>query len=110
MSIAKILPLLLCALFITSCDKNHKVVKSIIDFTPKLKQESTDFKPVLPSAQSASSWPGVNFVNEFNGNFQVENLKFKFNSSAIKTSGKIVSAPVIKDNKLFVLDSKNNVV
>ena len=109
MSITKILPLIIVTFFLASCDKNGKAVKSIIDFTPKLQQEQADFKTETPIARKVQSWPGVNFVNETGSNFEIADLSLKFKGSSIKTTGKIIAAPVIKDNKIFLLDSKSNV-
>ena len=109
MSIAKIFPLIILTFFLANCDKNSKTVKSIIDFTPKLQKENNDFKPLPPIAQQVTSWPGINFVNEVGNNFEITDLKLNFKKSAIETSGRIIAAPVIRDNKIFLLDNKSTV-
>jgi outer membrane protein assembly factor BamB len=109
MSIRKLLSFLVLASLIVSCGGGKKPIKPIIAFTPKLQREISDLKVIIPAKMETNNWPGINFVNELNSNFAIDQLSFKFKNSNMKLTGQMIAAPVINDNKLFILDSKNNV-
>jgi outer membrane protein assembly factor BamB len=109
MNISKLLPLFLTIFIISGCDKNRNTVKQIIDFTPKLHQETDTQNISLDQPLEVRQWNGSDFLNQVPSNFAIKDLNFAFQKSKMSLSGEITAAPIIKDDLLFVLDSKNNV-
>jgi outer membrane protein assembly factor BamB len=110
MSIVKLLPLLFVASFISSCGKGSKNITPIIEFTQRLNTETNHFAPSIPQENKVFDWSGINFINEIAGNFAISNPQFVFQNSNIRLSSNISAAPVIKNQLLFLLDAKNNVI
>ena len=109
MSIIRLLTFVVLSSVIIGCGQGKNKVKPIINFTPKLYQEVDNLKVSLPVPSKANFWPGINFVNELNNNFEITNPSFVFRKSNMSVPGRIVAAPVIANNKLFVLSSNNTV-
>ncbi len=108
MNIFKITLFALLALFSMGCLTNKKI-RPIAEFTTKLEKELDKFSMLVNPKTDISYWPGGNFVNSGNHfNCQINQLGFK--KSALKYFGNIVAAPVIANNKLFVLDSSNRLI
>lgn len=109
MNISKLLAFLLTMIVISSCDKSKNTVKNIIDFTPKLQKEVDEQNLSVDPALQVNHWSGGDFVNTLPSNFALQEWYGNFAKSSMHLAGNIVSAPVIKDDLLFALDSKNNI-
>jgi outer membrane protein assembly factor BamB len=109
MNISKLLTFLLIAVIISGCDKSKNTVKNIIDFTPKLRKEADLPHISLDNAIEVDQWGGGDFVNKLPSNFAIKDWDGLFAKSGMTLAGNIAAAPIIKNDLLFVLDSKNNV-
>jgi outer membrane protein assembly factor BamB len=91
-------------LLLSGCASSGKI-KSIVDFTPKLTQEASGYKVILPQAEHAKPWTqGTGWVNAQPSNFaaQADGKLAKYKAA----SSQIIAAPLIVDGKVFTLSAK----
>ncbi|MES2215125.1 MAG: hypothetical protein V4485_03790, partial [Pseudomonadota bacterium] len=96
----KNLLLVFTAFALTSC--GYGKVRSIIDFTPKLRSETSSHPVILDAAAPAQEWSeGVNWINSQPENFAINETPSKFTKKASYKN--MMVAPVIADGRIFIL-------
>jgi len=91
------------ALLLTSCGGSGKI-RDIVDFTPKLTQETKTYKVSLSTPQPAQAWTkGADWINTQPQNFSAT-VSTKLAKHNVARS-RIVAAPVIADGKIFTISA-----
>ena len=99
------------AFMVSACNgKSASSVHSITSFTPELEQESSSEQIKIPAPKEAYDWgDSINFVNTQPSNFALNQLSEKFKIRTL-SSNDIISPPIIFNQRVFILDSKSNVI
>ncbi len=98
---------LVALLVLTSCGGSSKV-RDIVDFTPKLTQELTNYKVTLATPERSKDWVcGSGWINTQPRNFDSETdgvfVSHKISSSAM------IAPPIIADGKVFILSADGTI-
>jgi len=104
--IMKKIILLSASVLLASCNGGGKI-KDIVDFTPKLIVEETNYKVALPEAAEAQAWKdGADWVNKQPHNFIAE-LGNKLSKHKV-SKARMIAAPVMADGKIFTLSENGS--